>query len=54
MFRVLKPGGRILIFDTFHTGRYAQVLRECGAADVALSPWSVLWCAPSRSVTARK
>jgi SAM-dependent methyltransferase len=54
MFRVLKPGGRILIFDTFHTGRYAQVLRECGAADVALSPWSVPWCAPSRSVTARK
>jgi arsenite methyltransferase len=54
MFRVLRPGGRILIFDTFHTGRYAQVLRECGAADVALSPWSVLWCAPSRSISARK
>jgi arsenite methyltransferase len=54
MYRVVKPGGRILIFDAFHTGRYAQVLRECGATDVALSPWSVLWCAPSRSVTARK
>lgn len=54
MFRVLRPGGRILIFDTFHTGRYAQVLRECGAADVALSPWGVLWCAPNRSISARK
>jgi ubiquinone/menaquinone biosynthesis C-methylase UbiE len=54
MYRVLKPGGRLLIFDTFHTGRYAHVLRECGAADIELSPWSLLWCAPSRSVTARK
>jgi arsenite methyltransferase len=54
MYRVLKPGGRLLIFDTFHTGRYARVLEECGAADVALSSWSVLWCMPSRSVTARK
>jgi arsenite methyltransferase len=54
MYRVLKPGGRILIFDTFHTGRYAEILRECGAADIVLSPWGVLWCAPSRSVTARK
>lgn len=54
VYRVLKPGGRILIFDTFHTGRYARVLRECGAADIALSPWSVLWCAPSRNVIARK
>src|SRR5579863_522784 len=54
MYRVLKPGGRLLIFDTFHTGRCAKILRECGAADIALSPWGVLWCAPSRSVTARK
>ena len=54
MYRVLKPGGRLLIFDTFHTGRYAHVLQECGATDVVLSPWGVLWCAPSRSVTARK
>jgi arsenite methyltransferase len=54
MFRVLRPGGRILIFDAFHTGRYAKVLRECSAADIELSPWSLLWCAPSRSVIGRK
>ena len=53
-FRVLKPGARLLIFDTAETGYYAQVLRSCGAQDVSLSPWTFLWCLPSRSVTARK
>jgi SAM-dependent methyltransferase len=53
-FRVLKPGARLLIFDTAETGYYAQVLRACGARDVMLSPWTFLWCLPSRSVTARK
>ena len=54
MLRVLKPGGRLLIFDTAETGYYAQVLRASGARDVMLSPWTFLWCRPSRSVTARK
>lgn len=54
LLRVLKPGGRLLIFDTAETGYYAQVLRSCGAQDVTLSPWTFLWCLPSRSVTARK
>jgi len=52
--RVLKPGGRLLIFDTAETGYYAQVLRASGAHDVALSAWTFLWCLPSRSVSARK
>jgi SAM-dependent methyltransferase len=54
MLRVLKTGGRLLIFDTAETGYYAEVLRAAGAKDVTLSPWSFLWCLPSRSVTARK
>jgi arsenite methyltransferase len=54
IFRVLKPGGRLVIFDTAETGYYAQVLRACGAQDVTLSPWMFLWCRPSRSVGARK
>ena len=52
--RVLKPDGRLVIFDTAETGYYAEVLRAAGAKDVTLSPWSFLWCMPSRSVTARK
>ena len=32
----------------------SAVLRECGATDVTLSAWEWQWCAPSRSVTARK
>jgi arsenite methyltransferase len=54
MFRVLKPGGRLLIFDLFYTGAYAQLLREAGAGDVQLSGMKFLWCVPSRSLTARK
>jgi arsenite methyltransferase len=54
MLRVLKPGGRLLVFDTAETGYYAQMLRENGAKDVTLSPWTFLWCLPSRSVSACK
>ena len=54
MLRVLKPGGRILIFDTAETGYYADRLRAAGAQDVTLSPWKFLWCLPSRSISARK
>jgi len=54
MLRVLKPGGPLVIFDTAETGHYADVLRESDAQDVTLSPWTWLWCRPSRSVAARK
>lgn len=54
MVRVLKPGGRLLIFDTTETGYFADLLRAAGAKDVTLSAWSFPWCLPSRSLTARK
>jgi len=54
MLRVLKPGGKLAIFDLFRTGEYAEVLRASGAQDVELSKTSFLWCVPGRSLTARK
>lgn len=54
MWRVLRPGGRLLIFDIFHAGEYAGVLRESGAKDVALSGLGFLWCVPSRTLRAGK
>jgi SAM-dependent methyltransferase len=54
MVRVLKPGGKLSIFDLFRTGEYAEVLRASGAKDVELSKPSFLWCVPGRSLTARK
>lgn len=52
--RVLKPGGRVLIYDIFHTTEYAKILQELGLRDVKLSGYRFLWCVPSRSVTATK
>jgi arsenite methyltransferase len=52
--RVLKPGGSVTIYDIFHTAEYARNLQQLGLTDVKLSPYSFLWCVPSRIVTARK
>jgi arsenite methyltransferase len=54
MLRVLKPGGKLAIFDIFRTGEYAEVLRASGAKDVELSKISFLWCVPGRILTAKK
>jgi len=54
MLRVLKPGGKLAIFDIFRTGEYAEVLRSSGAKDVELAKPGFLRCVPGRSLTARK
>jgi len=54
MLRVLKPGGRLVIFDVLRTGQYAHTLRQAGARQVELSPARLLWCLPARTLTAGK
>jgi arsenite methyltransferase len=54
LFRVLKPGGRLLIADTMHAGRYAHILRECGASGVTVESSGFLWCLPIRTVLASR
>jgi arsenite methyltransferase len=53
LWRVLKPGGRLLILDVVHVGEYASVLREAGA-EVTESSHGFLWCLPTKSVMAAK
>jgi SAM-dependent methyltransferase len=52
--RVLKSGGHLAIFDIFHTGSYAKKLEQMGFEDIRLSPLTLLWCVPTRSLTAKK
>ena len=52
--RVLKPGGRLAILDILHTASYAKELQKRGLEDVQLSGLNLLWCLPTRFVTARK
>ena len=54
LWRVLKPGGRLVILDIMHVGEYATVLREAGAEDVTVESHGFLWCLPTKSVRAAK
>jgi SAM-dependent methyltransferase len=52
--RVLKPGGRLAMFDIFHAGQYRPWLVEAGLRDVAASWPYLLWLVPGRILTGRK
>jgi ubiquinone/menaquinone biosynthesis C-methylase UbiE len=51
--RVLKPAGRMAIFDIQHPFRYMTVLRKAGL-DVRSLGFSFLWFQPCRSLFAQK
>jgi len=54
IWRVLKPGGKLVIHDIFKSSEYAKVLGELGAQNIELSPTSWLWCVPARTLTASR
>ncbi len=43
MWRVLRPGGQILIFDIRHAKTYLQHLRDLGAVDTTVAGPILLW-----------
>lgn len=58
-WRVLEPGGRLLILDISKTREYERRLTELGAEDLAVrgAGWRVWWSGPwmaSRTLTATK
>jgi ubiquinone/menaquinone biosynthesis C-methylase UbiE len=54
IFRVLKPGARIVIHDVLHAREYAKVLTQAGAQGVVTGAASYLWLLPAQAVSARK
>jgi ubiquinone/menaquinone biosynthesis C-methylase UbiE len=51
--RVLKPGGRMALFDLLHTRRYARVLEGAGLTVRDLG-YDLLWFLPAHTLLARK
>lgn len=53
LVRVLKPGGRIAVFDLLHASRYTEVLQESGLKVQDLGR-DRLWLLPCHSLLAQK
>ena len=53
LVRVLKPGGKVAIFDLLHVSRYAEILQEAGMQVRELGV-DFLWLLRGRSLLAEK
>ena len=54
MVRVLKPGGRLSMFDIFQPWSYRRTLEQLGMVEVAVSGPQAYWLVPGARITARK
>ena len=50
--RVLRPGGRLALFDIFKAGEYRRRLVQMGFTDIVMSAPIFLWLMPGRRITA--
>jgi ubiquinone/menaquinone biosynthesis C-methylase UbiE len=53
MLRVLKPGGRLVLFDILHVVDYERVLKELGVREMRKSGWVFYWLMPGRRLCCR-